>query len=208
MLEERLLLSNLAVTFGHGWSALPTITATAKPAFMPLAEKLGGPLKGAEFESREKAGGKALNHNRFKQLLVALGISVLESEETGSQVGCAWTELGSLDTYGHEQGAKLAWRVKEQQKRIGAAEFRNTHFSFTMIPDGIEQFIFTPELHSKNSIGTDPLPAGQIWALSPGGSDENPGLFHIEVTEGPGSGVKILNRSPPLPDHSRKACAA
>ena len=37
-----------------------------------------------------------------------------------------------------EWAAKLALecrrRVKEQQKRIGAAEFRNTHFSFTMCP--------------------------------------------------------------------------
>jgi ATP-dependent Lon protease len=88
-------------------------------------------------------------------------------------------------------------RVKEQQKRIGAAEFRNTHFSFTRYPDGIEQFVSTPELHNENSIGSDPLPAGQVWALSPGGTDENPGLFRIEVTEGPGSGLKILNQSPP-----------
>lgn len=80
-----------------------------------------------------------------------------------------------------EWAAKLALecrrRVQEQKKRIGAAEFRNTHFSFTMFPDGIEQFVSTPELHNENSIGYDPLPAGQVWALSPGGTDENPGLF-------------------------------
>jgi hypothetical protein len=99
-----------------------------------------------------------------------------------------------------EWAAKLALecrrRVKEQQKRIGAAEFRNTHFSFTMLPDGIEQFVSTPELYNENSIGSDPLPAGQVWALSPGGTDENTGLFRIDVSEGPGSGVKILNQSP------------
>ena len=110
-----------------------------------------------------------------------------------------------------EWAAKLALecrrRVKEQQKRIGAAEFRNTHFSFLMIPDGIEQFVSTPELHSENSIGSDPLPAGQVWALSPGGMDENPGLFRIEVTEGPGSGVKILNQSPPGPLKESVRCA-
>lgn len=107
--------------------------------------------------------------------------------------------------------AKLALecrrRVKEQQKRIGAAEYRNTHFSFTMIPDGMEQFVSTPELHSENSIGSDPLPAGQVWALSPGGMDENPGLFRIEVTEGRGSGVKILNQTPPGPLKECVRCA-
>ena len=85
-------------------------------------------------------------------------------------------------------------RVKEQQKRIGAAEFRNTHFSYTMGEDGIEQFVVTPELHSENTIGTDPLPPGQVWTIGPGGEGEYPGLFCIEVTEGPGSGVRILNR--------------
>src|SRR5208283_3610654 len=110
-----------------------------------------------------------------------------------------------------EWAAKLALecrrRVKEQQKRIGAAEFRNTHFSFTRYPDGIEQFVSTPELHNENSIGSDPLPAGQVWALSPGGPDENPGLFRIEVTEGPGSGLKILNQSPPVPLRESVRCA-
>jgi len=47
-------------------------------------------------------------------------------------------------------------RVKEQQKRIGC-RIPNTHFSFTRYPDGIEQFVSTPELHNENSIGSDPL---------------------------------------------------
>ena len=88
-------------------------------------------------------------------------------------------------------------RVKEQQKRIGAAEFRNTHFSYTMGDEGVEKFIVTPELQSENSIGSDPLEPGQIWALSPGGEGEHPGLFRVEVNEGPGSGVRILNKPAP-----------
>jgi ATP-dependent Lon protease len=85
-------------------------------------------------------------------------------------------------------------RVKEQQKRIGAAEFRNTHFSFTLGSDGVEQFVVTPELQSESYIGSDPLEPGQVWAISPGGNDEHSGLYRIEVNEGPGSGVKILNK--------------
>ncbi|MFZ7156233.1 protease Lon-related BREX system protein BrxL [Avibacterium avium] len=88
-------------------------------------------------------------------------------------------------------------RVKEQQKRIGAAEFRNTHFSYIMGTDGIEQFVSTPELQSDNSIGSDPLEPGQIWAISPGGNDDHPGLYRIEVNEGAGTGVKILNKPVP-----------
>lgn len=88
--------------------------------------------------------------------------------------------------------------VKEQQKRIGAAEFRNTHFSYTMAGEGVEKFVVTPELQSENSIGSDPLEPGQVWTISPGGMDDHPGLYRIEVNEGPGSGVRILNKPTPL----------
>jgi ATP-dependent Lon protease len=90
-------------------------------------------------------------------------------------------------------------RVKEQQKRIGSAEFRNTQFSYSMGLDGIEHFVSTPELQSEGSIGTDPLPPGQVFAVGPGGHDEATSLYRIEVTEGPGGGVRILNQAPPAP---------
>ncbi len=90
-------------------------------------------------------------------------------------------------------------RVKEQQKRIGAAEFRNTHFSYQMGQDGVERFVTTPELQSEGVIDSDPLPPGQVWAISPGDGDENPGLYRVDVTEGPGSQVRILNRPVPRP---------
>ena len=76
-------------------------------------------------------------------------------------------------------------RVKEQQKRIGSAEFRNTHFSYTLGEDGVEKFVVTPELQSEDSIGSDPLPPGQVWAISPGGQDENPGFTGSTSTKAP-----------------------
>ena len=84
-------------------------------------------------------------------------------------------------------------RVKEQQKRCLKTEFRNTHFSYFMGVDGVEQFVSTPELHSDELIDTDPLPPGQIWAISPGGQEASPALYRIEAAVGPGSGVRILN---------------
>ena len=90
-------------------------------------------------------------------------------------------------------------RVKEQQKRVFKAEFRNTHFSYTMGADAVEQFVATPELHSDEAIESDPLPAGQVWAISPGSSGAGAGLYRIEVTSGPGGGVKVLNQPTPAP---------
>ncbi len=94
-------------------------------------------------------------------------------------------------------------RVKEQQKRIGAAEFRNTHFSYVFGSDGVEKFVSTPELQSEGGIGSDPLEPGQVWTISPGGMDDHPGLYRIEVNCGPGSGVKILNK--PVPPAFRES---
>ena len=98
-------------------------------------------------------------------------------------------------------------RVKEQQKRIGAAEFRNTHFSYTLGAEGVEKFVTTPELRSQEGIGDEPLESGQIWTLSPGGADEHPGLFRLEVTEGPGSGVRVLNKPVPPAFQESVRCA-
>jgi ATP-dependent Lon protease len=36
-----------------------------------------------------------------------------------------------------------------------------------------------------------------VWTISPGSEGEHPGLFRIETNEGPGSGVKILNKPVP-----------
>ena len=90
-------------------------------------------------------------------------------------------------------------RVKEQQKKIGSAEFRNTQFSYRIGEEGVETFIHTPELHSEHTITEDPLPPGQVWALGAGGMEEHAGLYKIEVSSGPGSGVKVINRPTPKP---------
>lgn len=90
-------------------------------------------------------------------------------------------------------------RIKEQQKRVGSAEFRNTQFSYQMGNDGIEQFVSTPELQSGEGIGPDPLPPGQVWAISPGGAEEGAGLYRIDVNESAGSGVRLTNVQVPAP---------
>jgi ATP-dependent Lon protease len=90
-------------------------------------------------------------------------------------------------------------RVKEQQKRVFKSEFRNTHFSYIMGAEGVEQFVATPELHNDEAIETDPLPPGQVWAASPGSPETGTALYRLEVTCGPGSGVRVLNQPTPPP---------
>jgi ATP-dependent Lon protease len=63
----------------------------------------------------------------------------------------------------------------QQQKRIGAAEFRNTQFSYVFGSDEVEKFVSTPELQSEGGIGGDPLEPGQVWTVCPGGIDDHAG---------------------------------
>jgi ATP-dependent Lon protease len=70
--------------------------------------------------------------------------------------------------------------------------------------------------HRRFLFGQGATPAGTlqattaactIWVLSPGGLDEHPGLYRLDVTQGPGSGVKILNQPPPAPFKESLRCA-
>jgi ATP-dependent Lon protease len=90
-------------------------------------------------------------------------------------------------------------RVKEQQRRVFKSEFRNTHFSYTLGLEGVETFVATPELRSDQAIESDPLPPGQIWAIASGSKEAGAGLYRIEVSHQPGSGVRILNQPAPPP---------
>ncbi|MCG6535135.1 MAG: BREX-1 system phosphatase PglZ type B, partial [Syntrophales bacterium LBB04] len=117
----------------HEWSALPTVTATAKHAWMPLAEKLGGPLDGEGFEPKEQSSGKTLTYARFQQLVQELGIPFLSSDLTLFPTGCAWTEFGSIDTSGHNQGSKLAWRVEEELDGLQRRILELIHVGWTKI---------------------------------------------------------------------------
>jgi ATP-dependent Lon protease len=87
--------------------------------------------------------------------------------------------------------------VKEQQRRVFKSEFRNTHFSYTLGLDGVEAFVATPELQSDQAIESDPLPPGQVWAITTGSVEAGAGLYRIEVSHQPGSGIRILNQPAP-----------
>ncbi|MFM8606331.1 MAG: magnesium chelatase domain-containing protein [Hyphomicrobiales bacterium] len=69
--------------------------------------------------------------------------------------------------------------------------------SYILGADGVEQFVATPEQHSDEAIESDPLPPGQVWGVSLGTAETGPGLYRIEITCGPGGGVKILNQPTP-----------
>lgn len=92
-----------------GLAALPSITATAKPAVSPAVAAFSG-IGAPGLEPVLTASGTKVGVEVFRKALTDMGIQVLRGEALGDQNGCAWTELGDIDSYGHEYG----WRVVHQ----------------------------------------------------------------------------------------------
>ncbi len=85
-------------------TALPSVTATAKPAISPAASELVG---GDGFETVVKANGSRVTAQLLRRVVGDAGFQVLGAEELGDIAGRAWLESGSIDEYGHTHG----WRV-------------------------------------------------------------------------------------------------
>ena len=96
------------------WAALPTVTATAKPAASPVAESIRGDALGENFLPIVASDDRPLTTDRFRRLLADGGFQYLTPDETGDPAGRAWTEDGELDKLGHSLQGKLAARIDEQ----------------------------------------------------------------------------------------------
>ncbi len=140
-LVERLDQSACPLTIEHFLSALPSVTATAKPAWTPLAGHLDGGKISEGFEPRVKAKGKVCNTVEFRQLLKQLGFTWIsaENENTiGIILEAGWLETGELDKQGHAQGGKLGRFIEAEitnlQKTI-ADQFEKGWKTIRLITD-------------------------------------------------------------------------
>ena len=117
-LQAALKRRGLIVDHSVRWSALPSVTATCKPAVSPVAEGVAGASTSESFQPNAAADDKPLSTDRFRKLLDDAGYQVLHGLDTGDPAGRAWTEHGELDHMGHEQGWKLSRRIEEQIREM------------------------------------------------------------------------------------------
>lgn len=111
MLEER----GIRVEVKPGFAALPSVTATAKPAASPAASALAG---GEGFDTVVRESGSKVTAQVLRRVVGDGGFQVLAAEELGDTAGRAWSELGDIDAYGHNHGWKIAHHAAAELRRI------------------------------------------------------------------------------------------
>jgi hypothetical protein len=91
--------SGVMVAEEHVWAALPSVTATGKPAVSPVACKIRGEDVSPEFEPVVGDTGQPLKGAyHLKKLLTEAGWTLLDSSAGGDGKGMAWCELGDIDS--------------------------------------------------------------------------------------------------------------
>lgn len=147
-LLAKLSAAGIPTALNWEWSAIPAVTSTAKPAASPIADDIQGDDSGADFGTRLASSGQTLTQDRFANALKARGWQVLGPDETGDPAGWAWTETGTLDKRGHNEGWKLA-RIVEIELRDMASRIQAlvaagwkevvvvTDHGWLLVPDGL-----------------------------------------------------------------------
>ena len=110
MLEEQ----GFNVSLTGRWAALPTVTATGKPAVSPVVDMIKGESLGESFTPVVAEDGKEATTARLRKLLSGAGFQYLGVSDTGDPSGKAWTEHSDLDSMGHKLQVKLVDRVEEE----------------------------------------------------------------------------------------------
>ncbi len=106
-LQKKLAERDITVSLKADWSALPSLTDTAKAAVTPVASLLTGDQNTQDFKPSVAASGSDFSSYHFKKALDQQGWQYLDGLETGDPQGLAWLQTGDLDNLGHHKQRKL-----------------------------------------------------------------------------------------------------
>jgi len=113
ILAEELQERGLVCEVGTRFSALPTITSTAKHAIFDFGEVLVGD-KNTKLTPHHKDKKSPINAGSFRDLLKTKGFQILIENDLGDPSGFAWTEIGSIDAIGHQRGLDIPQHLNDE----------------------------------------------------------------------------------------------
>ena len=103
------------------WAALPTVTATAKPAITPVAGAIEGEVLGADFAPRFAGSSRVVNAQRLRDALEERGYQILGRGAFDAPRGAAargWVETGAIDDAGHDAQDGLPQRLPRELAQL------------------------------------------------------------------------------------------
>lgn len=120
-LADRLESRGLRVAVGRRWAALPTVTATAKPAVTLLADEIEGLALDETYAPRfcsvgGKATAKSLRAAMEERGVQILGGAVFDGPAQADAWG--WLETGEIDKAGHREQERLARRLPAELDQL------------------------------------------------------------------------------------------
>ena len=120
MLAHYAKRKNLAVKLSSNWSALPSLTDTAKAAVTPIFDLLTGSLTADDFKPMQAQTEQSFSGHFLKTLLSERGWQYLDGIETGDPTGKAWVQIGDIDNAGHQEQLRLPNRINSILQEVEA----------------------------------------------------------------------------------------
>jgi hypothetical protein len=104
------LLTNRDFEVELGWqlAALPSLTATAKPAVSLAASRLAG---GEDFDTVVAETGQAVTAEVLRRTIASEGVTVVANGVIADPSMSGWAEFGNVDAIGHSQTDRFAQDV-------------------------------------------------------------------------------------------------
>ena len=114
---KRLLQFNYQVSLESNWSAIPTLTPTAKPNVSPMAPAISIASEIKEFRPQLKSG-KDLQTAAFRESLDDFNFKLIKPGDDIDPDKLCWQEIGDIDTKGHEEQSDMVKRIEELFEQV------------------------------------------------------------------------------------------
>ena len=109
---QKLTDAEFDVNLEYKWTALPTLTPTAKPFNSPIADLINSSSNCNEFRPQLN-NGKDIQTAIFRDTLLLKDFHYAASVSSINEGEKTWMEIGDIDTKGHEEQANMVKRIEE-----------------------------------------------------------------------------------------------
>jgi hypothetical protein len=114
-LERLLAERGVATELAWQLAALPSLTATAKPAVSPAAPRLAG---GGGFDTVVAETGQGVSADVLRRVIAAEGITLVTNGALADPGASGWMEFGNVDEIGHSHADRFPHAVGAQVRDI------------------------------------------------------------------------------------------